>query len=119
MNRILLLITISFLGLTSVASTLSQDNGIVGDVNNSGKVDVTDAMLMVAHILGDYPGDDFSEVKADLNGDGKIDVVDVMLCVDIILNQSEEEVIPTPPVDDDGDANPYLPVLMPKATPEP
>ena len=118
MNRIILLITISLFGLSCMAGTLSKDNGIVGDVNNNGKVDVTDAMLIVAHILGKDPGDDFSEAKADINGSGIIDVVDVMLCVDIILHQSDEEVIPTPPVDDDGGANPYYPVLMPGVVPE-
>ena len=89
-------------------STLSS-----GDVNTNGTVDITDVLLAVDYILG-KPTETFDTEAADMNNDHLIDITDVLLIVDKILGKTQEEDDGTPPVDDDDDANPYLPVLAPK-----
>ena len=66
-----------------------KSGGELGDVNYSGKVDVTDAMLVVDYILTDS---DPSIIKKgyehyDIDKNGTINVTDVMLIVQIILEQ--------------------------------
>lgn len=58
----------------------------IGDVNHDGKVNVTDVMLVVNHILGNNP-QNFYENEAELTGDNKINVSDIMAIVNIILKQ--------------------------------
>ena len=57
-----------------------------GDVNHDGKVNVSDVMAVVNHILGSTPSVFFEE-EADMNNDTKINVTDVMNIVNIILNE--------------------------------
>lgn len=51
-----------------------------GDVNGDGNVDLTDAIMIVYHSLGQSPSG-FNEEVADLNGDGKIDLTDAIIVV--------------------------------------
>ena len=84
-----------------------------GDVNADGSCDISDVLLTVDYILGKHPAS-FSLEAADMNGDNVIDISDVLLIVDKILGKAQEdEDDGTPPVDDDDDANPHLPVLAP------
>ena len=73
-------------GTPSQPVVLNYLNGLLGDVNLDGVITVTDAMLIVSHILGDYPST-FHVELADLDGNDIITVTDVMLVVDIILHQ--------------------------------
>lgn len=62
----------------------SIDNGRPGDVNNDGKVNVTDIMAVANHILNIHM-DKFNLLAADVNGDGDINVTDIMGIANIIL----------------------------------
>ena len=67
----------------------TKQEGILGDVNGDGKVDVEDVVGIVNKILGE-PSNDFIEANADVSGDGKIDVDDVVATVNIILGATNE-----------------------------
>ena len=57
---------------------------LLGDVNDDGKINTQDILLIVDKILGvDNPS--FNADAADLNRDGKINTQDILLVVDIIL----------------------------------
>ena len=63
-------------------------NGKMGDVNNDGTVDVTDAVLIIDEILMKSPAN-FDASLADVNHDTHIDVTDVVLVIDKILGKIE------------------------------
>jgi hypothetical protein len=50
--------------------------GLMGDVNGSGVVDITDARLVAEYSIGLTPLPPFCILSADVNGDGRIDVTD-------------------------------------------
>ena len=60
------------------------EKGLVGDVDNDGRVNVMDVTLTVNEILG-ISMDTFIWQLSDVNHDGILSVVDVMGIVDIIL----------------------------------
>jgi alpha-tubulin suppressor-like RCC1 family protein len=51
--------------------------GILGDVNNDGKINVTDITKVAAHIKGKRLLDDAARKRADVNHDEKINVTDI------------------------------------------
>ena len=57
-----------------------------GDVNNDGKVDVTDVNIVVNIILGKDSADNY-DGRANVNGVGGVDVSDVNAIVNIILGK--------------------------------
>lgn len=67
-------------------STLTVKAYTLGDVNDDGKITVTDAACVVAFILGSNTEDLIREA-ADVNQDGKISVTDAACVVDMILNE--------------------------------
>jgi surface protein len=71
--------------------TYKSSDGIPGDVNGDGVVDVEDIVGIVNYILNE-PADDFIEANADVSGDGKIDVDDVVATVNIILDSNPASV---------------------------
>lgn len=56
-----------------------------GDINQDGKIDVSDVTALINQILGTGH---YSEGLCDLNGDGKINVSDVTALINLILNKS-------------------------------
>ena len=62
-------------------------NHILGDINDDGKVDVSDYIGVANHILGQTP-EGFNEQAADVNDDGVIDVSDYIGVANIILTGS-------------------------------
>ncbi len=86
-NTLLAILTSLFLGATCAwAHTpmrLSEEP-LLGDVNHSGEVDISDVLCVVDYILG-KPLESFDVTAADLNNSGVIDISDVLLLVDIIL----------------------------------
>ena len=62
--------------------------GKLGDVNQDDAVDVTDAVLIIDHILMKNPSN-FEASLADVNGDNEIDVTDVVMVIDAILGKIE------------------------------
>ena len=57
---------------------------LLGDVNNDGKVNISDVTQTVSHILGNTP-DNYDESVADMNDDGFINISDITLMVKAIL----------------------------------
>ena len=57
---------------------------ITGDVNDDGKVDISDYIGVANYILGHAP-EGFNETAADVNNDGKIDISDYIGVANIIL----------------------------------
>jgi hypothetical protein len=52
--------------------------GLLGDVNNSGKVDIIDALSIAQYSAGIIPAI-FNTALADFNNDGKINILDALL----------------------------------------
>lgn len=67
-----------------MALTMRHD-GLVGDVDDNGVVDVSDINIIINFILGQYPDDKSLKSRCDLNGDGVIDVSDLNIVINIIL----------------------------------
>jgi hypothetical protein len=61
---------------------LVQDNGLLGDVNGDGVLNVLDVVALVNIIIdnGDYV------LAGDMNQDGNLDVLDIVALVNLILN---------------------------------
>lgn len=64
----------------------TSSEGLLGDVNDDGKVDVTDVVQLVNYVLGKYPTP-FIKANADVNGDNMINVSDVIPLTNLILSQ--------------------------------
>lgn len=59
--------------------------GLPGDINQDGIINVVDIVLLVSIILDTHQADDYQQIAADLNSDGSINVLDVVMVVNIIL----------------------------------
>ena len=70
-----------------VKSTLTVSSYMLGDINNDGKVDVSDYIGVANRILN-IPQEGFNEKAADVNEDGVIDVSDYIGVANIILTGS-------------------------------
>ena len=57
--------------------------GLIGDVNGDGEINIGDVSSLINFILGYWPDED--STRADLNGDGEINIGDVTKLIDIIL----------------------------------
>lgn len=71
--------------LLQFSLTVESFQGISGDVNNDGDINVSDVVLSVSFILDQNDPDAYQEWAADINSDGQINVVDIVLLVDFIL----------------------------------
>ena len=66
------------------------DNGPVahdfakGDVNHDGAINITDATLLIAHVL-DSNNNTICEICADMNDDGGVNITDVTLLISMVL----------------------------------
>ena len=69
--------------LLEVIRELGGKKPLLGDLNNDGMIDVTDASILINVILENLS--DFRANRADINGDGVIDVTDVSLLIGIAL----------------------------------
>ena len=58
-----------------------------GDVNNNGKIDAADYLMVMDTILGKYSMSDQQKKAADVNGNGKIDAADYLMIMDYILGK--------------------------------
>ncbi|MBN2737607.1 MAG: discoidin domain-containing protein [Spirochaetales bacterium] len=64
--------------LTPTPETPTPDNGLLGDVNGSGSVDIVDALLTAQYYVG-LDSDGFNPDLADVNCDGNVSIVDALL----------------------------------------
>lgn len=56
---------------------VSEPDGILGDVNGSGSINITDITLTAAHVKGKKLLNSEQFARADINRDGKISVTDI------------------------------------------
>ena len=61
----------------SIVTNGSDNEFAPGDVNNDGKINVTDVSKTAAHVKGIRPLDENAQKRADVNGDNKINVTDI------------------------------------------
>ena len=68
-----------YTGNVSISYKVNSENVVIvlGDVNNDGKINVTDVSKTAAHVKGIKSLDINAQKSADVNGDGKINVTDV------------------------------------------
>lgn len=64
----------------------SNFNGLLGDVDENGLIDVVDLVNLVPYILGEGDLSSSQICAANVNDDDVIDVVDLVQLVDLILN---------------------------------
>lgn len=85
--------TISFssqgmVGTPSSPVTLDKPAYTLGDVNEDGKISVTD-IIAVRKIIAKSAEDSYNELAADVNQDGKISVTDIISIRQIIANKNQ------------------------------
>ena len=70
---------------TSIPIIFKRVDGILGDVNGDGELNILDIVLTIHHITGyDYPTYDFTDLQlaqGDMNEDGQINVNDIVAMV--------------------------------------
>ncbi len=76
-------VELSFPGAKLVYTIQQSGNGIKGDINGDGVVDIADVNILIDMILN-QPDD---PKQADLNGDGTIDIADANIAIDIVLGK--------------------------------
>lgn len=59
----------------------------IGDVNENGKIDAADYLIVMDSILGKYKMNSTQKVAADVNENGKIDAADYLMIMDYILGK--------------------------------
>ena len=74
--------TMRFLSFETVYNVVPPEEGMTGDVNGDGRVNVSDVSTLINMILGLEPMD---EARGDVNGDGRVNVSDVTKLINIIL----------------------------------
>ena len=69
-----------------VLDELTGDNqGMLGDINVDGAVNILDVVIMVNFILNSQTPTDLEFTASDLNSDGTLNVLDIVQLVNIIL----------------------------------
>ena len=77
MKKVILYILVAAIG------TIAAHAGIIGDVNNDGKVNITDAVALNNFLHGNIPPV-FIRPAADVNGSGTISITDAVGIINII-----------------------------------
>ena len=90
---------ITFILTLLVVGAVNGQTDICGDVNNTGKVDIVDALVIAQKYVGLNPPV-FNEAVADVNADGVINIVDGLVVaqyyVGLIPSLSCKQVTPVP-----------------------
>ena len=71
--------------LEDAGVTVFYDGFESGDVNGDGKIDVSDAIMVLRNIVGLVELTPAQELATDVNGDGKIDVSDAIMILRYIV----------------------------------
>lgn len=75
-------------GMPSTPVTLDKPAYTLGDVNEDGKISVTD-IVAVCKIIAKSAGDSYNKLAADVNQDGKSSVTDIVLICQKIANKNQ------------------------------
>lgn len=68
-----------------VSATLMVNDFILGDTNGDGGISITDAVMVISHVLGNDP-EGFVSNAADMNNSGDITITDAVAIIKIVLN---------------------------------
>jgi hypothetical protein len=68
-----------------VNATLMVNDFILGDTNGDGSISITDAVMVISHVLGNDP-EGFVSNAADMNDSGDITITDAVAIIKIVLN---------------------------------
>ena len=68
-----------------VSNTLAINDFTLGDTNGDGNVTITDAVMVVSHVLGNDP-EGFVSNAADMNDSGDITITDAVAIIKIVLD---------------------------------
>ena len=72
-----------------VLDELTGDNqGMLGDINVDGAVNILDVVIMVNFILDSQTPTDVEFTSSDLNNDGFLNILDIVQLINIILKSS-------------------------------
>ena len=69
-----------------IKATETHTPVMIGDVNEDGKVNISDVTTLISYLLGGYP-DPFNALNADVNVSGGINITDVADLINILLNK--------------------------------
>jgi len=94
--KILFILLLSFILIFSTVTHTAFAYSL-GDVNNDGRIDVQDVVIVMRHILGLETLTTAQQEAADVNRDGAIDVRDVVLIMQKTLELIDE--FPDVPID--------------------
>ena len=76
----------------SATTTLGAGrNNLIGDVNQDGKVTITDVTALIDILIGE----DYNNLAGDVNQDGMVSIMDITILIDIILNTPDTPDTPT------------------------
>ena len=64
----------------------TQEEFLIGDVNQDGVLDVLDIVRIISIIMGSYNPSSLEILLSDTNGDGVVNVIDIVLLVNLILS---------------------------------
>lgn len=67
------------------SNTLTINDFTLGDTNGDGNVSITDAVMVVSHVLGNDP-EGFVSNAADMNDSGDITITDAVAIIKIVLD---------------------------------
>ena len=70
-------------GMNVKEENLKEDS--LGDVNLDGNLNVLDAVMLAAYVLGNTDLSNESLLNADMNQDEIVDILDVVILINIIL----------------------------------
>ena len=65
--------------------TGNNQNGVLGDINVDGVINILDVVIMVNFILNSQTPTDLEFTASDLNSDGTLNVLDIVQLVNLIL----------------------------------
>ena len=71
--------------LSVIGELLYENNGIIGDINQDGAVDVLDIINLINYILETLIPSDVQYDLSDVNSDGSLNILDLLLIVNLLL----------------------------------
>ena len=66
-----------------------QENLILGDCNNNGKVTFTDLLMLKKYVIGINLGNTINLYNADINYDTEINILDIICLKQILINLND------------------------------
>lgn len=94
---------------TDEESTTEEEDHIKGDIDNNGKVDITDVTLAISHVRGKKRLNGKAKEAADINNDTRVDITDVTMIIRIVRGLNNKPAVPEEPKDPEITVKPEEP----------